>query len=73
MAAHLDLTRLRRHALPAHFMFIADRRTGMPMAAAPLPGKAARATVRAEWHVGACGRPVCTWSIDTGDPGLPPA
>ena len=69
MAAHLDLTLLRRHALPAHFLLKAACQIARPAYDPQPPRGAVRPTLRAIWHVGACGRPVCTWSLDTGDPG----
>jgi len=68
MAAHLDLTHLRRHALPEHFMFSRSLPTNRPAAESSAPCAVDRPKLRAIWHVGACGRPICIWSIDTGDP-----
>lgn len=68
MAAHLDLTHLRRHAVPAHFMTDADR-PAAPFAVSSCPlGYGARPRLFATRRLDAGGRPVCGWSIDTGDP-----
>ena len=68
MAAHLDLIHLRRYAQPAHFMAAADR----PADAAAVPdrplGAGARPRLLATWRLDAGNRPVCGWSLDTGDP-----
>jgi len=68
MAAHLDLTLLRRYALPSHFMVGLGREADRTAASRPAPGTDGRPRLLAAWHLGAGGRPVCTWSVDTGDP-----
>jgi len=70
MAAHLDLIHLRRHALPAHFLPVA---APCARAATAVPAAAgnARPRLTAAWQLGADGRPVCGWSVDTGDPAAP--
>ncbi len=72
MAAHLDLVHLRRHALPAHFLPVfppcANAAVAVPAAAVN-----ARPRLLAAWRLGADGRPVCGWSVDTDDPAAPPA
>ncbi len=68
MAAHLDLTLLRRHALPAHFMAGLGREADRPAVSRPAPSIAGRPRLLAAWRLDAGGRPVCTWSVDTGDP-----
>ncbi|MDT7953812.1 MAG: hypothetical protein RQ966_20115 [Acetobacteraceae bacterium] len=68
MAALLDIVHLRRHALPAHFMFGLDRMAGPP--AAPRRGRdvCPRPRLVAVWTLDLDGRPVCSWSFDTDDP-----
>jgi len=67
MAAHLDPTLLRRHALPAHFM-AGDR----PAASVSAPGLHAEdggsARLRATWQLGEGGQPLCGWSLDPAEP-----
>lgn len=70
MAAHLDLIHLRRHALPARFRPVAAPCAGA-VAAAPAavvnPPSAPDRRLIAAWRLGADGRPVCGWSVDTDD------
>lgn len=68
MAAHLDRTLLRRHALPAHFMPGLGREADRPAVSCPAPGRDGRPRLLGAWRLDAGGRPVCTWPIDTGDP-----
>ncbi len=72
MAAHLDLIHLRRHALPAHFLPVAAPCAGA-VAAAPAAVANPRRRLIAAWRLGADGRPVCGWSVDTDDPANPHA
>jgi len=72
MAAHLDLIHLRRHALPAHFLPVAAPCAGT-VATAPAAVANPRPRLLAAWRLGADGRPVCGWSVDTDDPATPHA
>ena len=68
MAAHLDLTLLRRHALPAHFMAGLRREANRPAVPRPAPSRDGRPRLIAAWRLDAGGRPVCTRSVDAGEP-----
>ena len=70
MAAHLDLSYLRQYALPDHAVFSRNFPTSHSAADQFRLGGVDRPQLHAIWHVGACGRPICMWSIDPGDPNV---
>jgi hypothetical protein len=72
MAAHLDLIHLRWHALPAHFLLVAAPCAGTAVAP-PASVANPRPRLTATWRLGADGRPLCGWSVDTDDPANPHA
>ena len=68
MAAHLYLTRLRRHALPDGVLNLSAGSAGPPPAFRPGRIAPRRPRLLATWHLDAGEHPVCHWSVDTGDP-----
>ena len=70
MAALLDLTVLRRHALPAHFMPGFYREIAGRIATTASRRAPVRSPLRSTWHIGSSDRPVCIWTVDTDDPDL---
>jgi len=72
MAAHLDLVQLRRHALPQHFVALADCQDEALTLSSGRPGTAPARFV-AIWQVDASRRLICNWALDTDDPHLQPA
>ncbi len=73
MAAQLDLIHLRRHALPVYFMTTAAPFSQPFATPFPLTILGAPSRLVATWRLGAGGRPICTWIVDTDDPPLLPA
>ncbi len=71
MAAHLDLIHLRRHALPVHFIPTAARSASTRALPGPLLVSDTLSRLVATWKLGAGGRPVCAWVVETDDPPLP--
>lgn len=65
MAAFFDRVHIRRHAAPTHRIVDLARQIGLEREVRLFW----RPRLIAAWHPGEGGRPVCTWSEDTGDPG----